>query len=689
VRHGDETTAPVKQALSPAAIQSELRALMALARRTANRGRTHIFLGHPLSDACDKTTVEPGNSYSPGVWTCGVTLWFRLDGEWRSHELLPDHAIAWTLIAEPGGPPVAESRYTLDGLAVRHRLVHLGGEGSQGVDFNEVEVAAAGAVDAVCAVVVRDVGPAGAKLTDASWQPGENTLVIKGGPQLAPESQPTAVEVFPAEGEWDSPAAALAFEVRAGTGAVWTLRFRTVHAFAGRPLGDWYCAPPARAAIRTSDAWARAAADWDAALPARVFAPDPRVALGWERCAWHVLAAMENGLPRIGAVNYPIFWLRDGVIILRALDLMGRGDLARIGNDYLAPLLFSGGFGAEADAPGEGIWALVSHARITGDRDWETQVFPDIRKRVDWILRMLRAAKPLRAMTENRIPFTQHTPAGNVVCLPANNGLIHGRMDWHAPDFYINCWAVAGLRLAAESAARLGRDDLAGAWTKESEQVDGLIARHLLSAYGNVRDPAVAPYPSGALAVQREALAAAFDNWFRKNRLTPEHARKPEPLWTYFEAAQAHNAILLGLREEAWTSIRGMLAADGPWDVAAFIEGKPTGHELLPFGNGANRRGWLNVERALGGNMPHNWTTAEMLTLLRDVFVVEEAGGLTLGAGVPREWIAPEARFGVRNLPTDFGMVSYTVTFDRACSPQIDYHGPSNVRWVLPAAQGR
>jgi len=31
---------------------------------------------------------------------------------------------------------------------------------------------------------------------------------------------------------------------------------------------------------------------------------------------FHMISAMEAGMPRIGAVNYPVFWLRDGVIML-------------------------------------------------------------------------------------------------------------------------------------------------------------------------------------------------------------------------------------------------------------------------------------------------------------------------------------------------------------------------------------
>ena len=121
-----------------------LAALLDTARRAPNRGRTHVFLGDPLSDGCDKTTVEPGNVYSPGVWTCGVSLGFVVGDRIVTPDLLPDDGIRWTFIERPGDPPEAVASYAAGPLTVRHRLIHRGGEGAEGADFNAVESRAAG-----------------------------------------------------------------------------------------------------------------------------------------------------------------------------------------------------------------------------------------------------------------------------------------------------------------------------------------------------------------------------------------------------------------------------------------------------------------------------------------------------------------------------------------------------------------
>jgi hypothetical protein len=398
------------------------------------------------------------------------------------------------------------------------------------------------------------------------------------------------------------------------------------------------------------------------------------------------MAAKEAGLPRIGVVNYPIFWMRDGVIILRALDLIGRHDLARLGCDYLAPLDFSGGFGAESDAPGEGIWTLVCHAQMQPDPAWLRGVFPHIFRRIGWLQKMRTTAVPLRAMVENRTASTYHSPGSTILCLASQDGVIHGRMDFHSPDFFINCWALAGFRQAVWAAGQLGETQIASTWQAELEEYERVVYLHLLPQYGNERDPVVSPYPTQALSQSpyHQALCQKFEQWYRANRLDATGKRQREALWTYFEAAQIHNAIQLGFKAEAWACLDGMLDdACQPWNVAAWIEGAPGGNEMLPFHNTQGARGWLNPERAIAGNMPHNWTGGEMLALLRTIFVLEQDDGLVLGAGVPEAWLQPGSRFGINAMPTCYGPVSYTVTVDGGGKPVLAYKGPQNyqVSW--------
>jgi hypothetical protein len=658
--------------------------LIKTARTLKNKGKTHIFLGDPLSDGCDKTTVEPGNGFSPGVWTCGVSAWVTVDGRHYTPDLLEDGEVAWGFGGGRGLPPILESAWRAGGaVRVASRLAHLGGEGAQGVDFCRVELTAETKTAGELSIVVRDIGPAGGKIDSMAWSGELRTLTLNQSLKIVVEDSPASCDIVEADGLHDSPMAVLRYPFDLPRGGTMALDFKAVHGFANRQFGGSLPNLHPWEDCSVAQGFDRCQSQWERAVPAKVFSPDGRLEQVWQRECFHILSAMECGQPRIGAVNYPVFWMRDGVIVLRALDLMGRHDLARMGNEGLSSLLFSGGFGAEADGPGEGIWSLVCHSRLTGDTQWLGSVFSAIEKRVEWIEKMVTADKPIRLVGENKIPFYIDTPGINLLCFPAVNGTIHGRMDWHTPDFFINCWAYCGLRLAAEAAELLGQRDKAQRWADMAHRLDESIAAELLPRYGNERDPIVAPYPTDALSGERAAVKEKFAQWYRANRQKPDGSRTPEPLWTYFEAAQSHNALLLGFRDAAWASLEGMTAANSCWDVSAFTEGLPGGNEMLPFGNSGAARGWLDRASAEGGNMPHNWTSAELVNLIRDLFVREEGDGLALGSGVPKQWLTPGARFGVENMPTNLGPVSYIVTVADDGTVNLDYKGPEKYRLDL------
>jgi len=663
----------------------DLTSLGRTIRATPNKGRMHVFLGHPDSDGSDKTVVEPGNTFSPGLWTCGVSLWIETpDGRLWTPDTLEDEAVTWGFTDERDGPPVLDARWAAGReVEVTSRLCHLGGIGSEGVDFCEAALSASegvGRVEGVCTLVVRDIGPAGARIESLDWDAGALALQVGGGPRIVVENTPQEVVIIPADAEFDSPLALLRYPFTLGPGQTLPLSFKADHGFAGRvgagliPLRKPYNMLTVEKGITQS------CLDWIGRRPGRLICPDARLARVWDRSAYHLQAAMENGLPRSGVANYPAFWMRDGVLILRALDVMGRADLGRTGCDYLAPLLFSGGFGAEADAPGEGIWALVSHAQITQDFAWLAPHFPHIQRRAEWLERMTEADAPVRRVGENRLPAYGDMPGVNLLFPASQDGLLRGRMDWHSPDFYINCWAVAGFRLAAQAAGELGKPAPARAWADRADRLEDALAKHLLPAYGNERDPVVTPHPTGVLAGHTDTLRAQFEAWFRAHRLGPDGMRAPERLWTYFEVAQVHNAFRLDLDDLAWTGLDGLLGEGGTssWDVSAFGEGLPGGSECLPLRNGEARRGWLDPQAAQAGNMPHGWTAAEWILLLRDLFVRDDGDRLVLGPHIPRTWLLPGARFGARDLPTRLGLVSFLATVGDGGEIDLEYDGPED-----------
>lgn len=632
-------------------------------RDVKNRGRTHLFLGDAMSNGLDKTVVEPGNAFSPGVWTLGVSLAVR-QGELVAPQTcdLP--------IAFDEEMPVVVSEYTVGNARVRSELCHLGGPGWQGVDFfraaidREVEDAA---------LAIGDVGPAGGKIGEISWDEPAGTLNVEGGAKFVFET-PVRVEIFPADEAHDCPFALAHFQRE--------LAVRVLHGFEARTIRMPDAPAPVRCSMSVEEGFAEARRQWKAALPSRVYGPDVRIEKTWRQTAFHIINAMECGLPRISVNNYPIFWIRDCVIVLRALDQMGRSDLARIGCDYLAPIIFSGGFGPESDNPGEGLWALSEHALFTGDAEWARRILPDLDKRVEWLERMLQAEETIFRPADMRTVWGHYQLGSSIVCLPHEGNHIHGRMDWHSPDFYINCWACAGLRSASKAAEMAGDARRAEKWSRMAETLDKAIAEELLDGYGNERDSCVAPYPCGIPGGEEEKLRGLFNRWYDENRLTPEGLRKPQQLWTYFEAAQIHNAVLLGERDRAWACLDGFLSDERWMGMSLFIEGEWNAMEMLPFGTGKYGRGWLQ-KGAHGANMPHNWTASEALLLLRDMFVREDGDRLSLCSGVPKSWLKPGARFGAENLPTGLGRVSFECAVDEDGNVNITFDEGGEIPYQL------
>jgi hypothetical protein len=275
---------------------------------------------------------------------------------------------------------------------------------------------------------------------------------------------------------------------------------------------------------------------------------------------------------------------------------------------------------------------------------------------------------------DTRHAAARQSPGSSIVCLEAKDGLIQGRMDWKVQLIYANAWSICGLELAAWASQKLGRQQDSERFRTRAHTLKEALVRALPGVPFNPRELVVSPHPTGAFDGV-EAFAERFEGRFRKERLDGNGGRVPEPLWTYFEAAAAHNAMLLGMREEAWTLLSGMMG-DGEWDVTAFVEGRPGGYEADPFGDWGRVNGGLDPHEAFAGNMPHNWTSAEFVLAVRDMLVLEQGDRLVLGKGVPDEWLKPGSRFGVREMPTDFGPVTFEMAIEDAGKAVLTYQGP-------------
>lgn len=655
----------------------------------APRSDLRVYLGEPGAPEATKTTVEPGNTFSPGMYTFGVTWWLRLPASERffAPEIAPLDSLKWHY--EGGYLPLIHCETQVEGLHVHHSLFQDGTatERSEAV-CAQLQLANARSEEITVQVfiVLRSLGPAGAPVHDLKvGTDGQSLWMVRRDlPLLGVDRPPSAIgcgigdpSTLARSGQVPSEQTAsdpdgwcfglMRFDVPLSPGETWQVHLDCPQQTRGNLQNDL----PGTATFRPAQYQARAQdhmAHWQIRLSrVGLQVPDDHFGHAFYAGLQHMLTATVGDQARIAPLAYPLPWLRDSVYIIRCFDLAGFHDIARAATEYCARNDFFGGFGAEGDAPGEGIWALVEHYRITGDKAWLERVYPAIRRKCEWVFRMRRAKKPIQVVTDTPVlAFAHAERAAGVICVPARDGILMGSMDHHIAKSWVNQWALCGLHEAAYAAHELGIESDA-----EAYEIEEAALRDALEAFIE-RTPAYFEWertvnsllwPTRAWENAPQQIEAGFNTWWAKHRRSDEGGYQPEPYWLYFEFAQAHNALLLGQRERAWQVLQHRLRHQDLPGLYGWREGgqgvgtdnATRGVTLIP-----QLRGCHKFESIT----PHGWSQAEMWLLQRSVLVEEWQGGLLLFAGVPSQWLMPGARVAFRNFPTWYGKASAELVVD-------------------------
>lgn len=656
------------------------------------RSDARVFLGEPGAPEATKTTVEPGNAFSPGMRTFGVTWWLRFPdgGEFYAPELAPLGSLGWRY--EEGYLPLIHAEARVAGLTVRHSLFQDGtaAERSEAVCARlRLDGTGPERTRAELFVALRSLGPAGGPIADLRIGPDGRSfwLTARHLPLLVLDRAPDGLgcgvgDPSPLAREGRVPPGAAAtdrdgwcfglarYDVTLPPGGSWQVDLVCPQ----QTYGNLQEVLPGTASPRPErydDRRDAHLAGWRERLgTVALSVPDDAFRDAFRAGLQHMLTASVGDQARIAPLAYPLPWLRDSVFIIRCLDLAGCHDLARAMTEHCARNDFFGGFGPEGDAPGQGIWALVQHYRINGDRDWLAGVFPAIRRKVDWLVRMRRAERPIQLVADTpTLAFTHAERAAGVICVAAADGVIMGTMD-HGVAYsvgWVNHWALCGLREAAYAARILGAATDAAAFEAEAAALWAALvayADRTPEFFGWDRTVNSLLWPTRAWEEATARIEAGFDAWWRKHRGSVD-AFIPEPFWLYFESAQAHNALLLGQRERAWQVIRHRLQhqdAPGLYGWREGGEGVGTKNAVL----GGTLLDQVRGCHVFDSIMPHGWSQAELWLLQRAMLVEEWQGGLLLFAGVPSAWLVPDGRVAFARFPTWYGEATAELVVDGA-----------------------
>jgi hypothetical protein len=689
----------------------------------APRSDLRVFLGQPGGPEANKTTVEPGNAFSPGMMTFGVTWWLRFpkaepdEAIFFAPELAPLESLRWSY--EDGYFPILSCQTSAGGLQVEHVLFQDGcwEERSEATAARLTLVnSSAHPLTAQVFLALRSLGPAGGALKSLKVGPDRCSFwdAARDLPLLGADTVPDLIGcgvgdpsvlarhgLAPGVNAVEDPAGwcfgMLRCDLILSPGERWQITLDCPHQSYGPVAGDLPSSVPPRPGLFDTRRLAHHAA-WESRFgEIGLEVPDTDFKNAFFAGVQHMMTAMVGDQARIAALAYPLPWLRDSIFIIRCLDLAGFHDLARAASEYIARQDFFGGFGAEGDAPGEGLWALVQHYRVTGDRGWLESVYPGIRRKVDWLLRMRRATGPIRVVAETPVlAFTQAQRNTGIICTAARDGIIRGTMD-HGIDYsvgWVNHWAIGGLREAAYAAAELGHSEDAQTWLAEAGDLFSALKEFAGShaaffEYERTANSLV--WPTQAWRDDLDFVRAPFEAWWAKNRGDGEEFQ-PEPYWLYFEESQAHNALLLGSRERAWQAVDYRLRHQDLPGLYGWREGgegvgtenATQGVTLIPFLRGCHKYESIT---------PHGWSQAEMWLLQRGMLAEEWGSTLLLFAGVPEHWLRPNARLALRSFPTWFGKLDASLTVDpdgRRARVEVQGLRPGTLIEVrLPGATGR
>ncbi len=315
------------------------------------------------------------------------------------------------------------------------------------------------------------------------------------------------------------------------------------------------------------------------------------------------------------------------------------------------------------DTQGQNIWALVQHYKLSGDRAWlEKTGYPFIKRAAQWIVNSRHGhMEEVKEPTDPRYGLIE---PGGMEVLEVGKGM-------HM--YYMNAFAILGLREAADAAQSLGLTDdhklfdtecadLKKSLHRSFEQTfkrTGLYEGHL---WFGVEPQGVGMYgfwahncllwPCRALDPHDPMLTATL----RKMEYMSQtwggymHSEGQGSFWPYIGVDRAVGYILRGEPDKALDYF------------CAYVD---TAGSTLSWGEG-----YSNL--IAGGDQPHFWADGQYVNLFRHLFAMEDGATLMITPALFRRWHQGTKPVEVRGLATHFGDLDLSIQPDPA-GARIDY----------------
>jgi hypothetical protein len=423
--------------------------------------------------------------------------------------------------------------------------------------------------------------------------------------------------------------------------------------------------------------------DWESRLGAvEISLPDRAKSIvdTLKTCAAHILINRDGPALHPGPRRYSRSWIRDGAVMGAALLRMGFPEPMRDFIRWYASFQKEDGnipdctgrdgteWLPEFDAYGQFVYAVVEYYRFTGDRAFLEQMQPAA----------ARALAFMEGLRAKRLTDEYRSPEKRLFYGLLPESMSHeGYMAHPVHSYWDDFWGVRGLRDGAFMAKALGQAKeaarLASLWGSFSEHVRAslvsTIIRHKIDYVpGSVElvdfDPTSTAIAIGLLdevhLLPPARTADTFDRYvagFRKRA-----AGKPvSSNYTAYEIRNIGALVRLARRRAALELLEFMLADRRipPWNQWPEISWRD------PAGPG------------FVGDLPHTWISAEYMLAVFSLFAYERQAdqALVIAAGVSEEWLSDGFEVRVKDLPTYFGKISYSLRRDDPETLRLEIHG--------------
>lgn len=364
------------------------------------------------------------------------------------------------------------------------------------------------------------------------------------------------------------------------------------------------------------------------------------------------LIASDHGEPHGGEGFYDCFYIRDGAYQVMEYEEAGMfGAAARAIDAYLKHQRPDGRFESQEgqfDANGQALWVLWNYYKMTGDEGWLAEVYPKMRRAVDWLKKTRREA-----------------PADSAFVGLLPSAVADGEYLWAGKNHIVgyDFWNLRGLLCTADAAKSLGRDSEAKELFAEAEDyraaIDNAWKRTGLphfppswekegTHWGNTETL----WPTELFALD-DPRVAALDREVREN----------------FGGGYAEGTIRwLGAADRGWencihpymgayTTMASLARGDHEQVVEDFYWYllHSTAAHAFPEGIFYERRfAWADT-------IPHVTGACNFAIMLRHMLVHERGEELHLLRAVPDCWLEEGEEIRIERAPTHFGTLNLHV----------------------------